>query len=62
MTRTDSRWKSWYLLGPVTRFEIGSNLSYEIAQVELEVTRESQSAFHVYRRPDVCMGVLGFDG
>jgi hypothetical protein len=44
--------KAWYLLGPVTRFQVGNNLTCEIAQVELEVTRDSQSGFHVYQRPE----------
>jgi hypothetical protein len=61
LTGTDRTSKAWYLLGPVTRFQVGNNLTCEIAQVELEVTRDSQSGFHVYQRPEVGIAVSEFE-
>lgn len=57
-TSADGGLKAWYLLGPVTRFQVGANLTGEIAQVEIEVARDSESTFHVFRRPDVCVLTL----
>lgn len=57
---TDTALKAWYLLGPVTRFQVGTNVNYEIAQVDIEVTRDSESVFHVYRRPEVCIITLSY--
>ncbi|KAF2490801.1 Bet v1-like protein [Lophium mytilinum] len=40
--------KAWYLLGPVTRFQVvGEKVDYEMAQVKLIVTRNSDDPRHI---------------
>ncbi|KAF2084321.1 Bet v1-like protein [Saccharata proteae CBS 121410] len=40
--------KSWYLLGPVTRFQVNHPVDYEIAQVHLHVTRTDDGKIKVF--------------
>lgn len=44
--------KSWYLLGPVVRFEKETEIDYEIASIILHVHRIGNEDFHVTNKAD----------